>query len=178
MNKEKLLSYSFNNYINLLTYDEIEALQNYTNMFYRTLNKMLREQNIGNCLIFKNIISNIDTAIEKFKYDEEIVVWRDLSFHLIADLYDYIKDLQKRIFIERGYASTSLEEGRYYCNYDIRLKIYIPAFYNGACIKYISTVSKEEEYLLARESKLDIEDITCINKDNRPKYLVKARAIK
>lgn len=102
------------------------------------------------------------------KIGENIVVYRNLTFNPF---------IENGVFIEKGYMSTSLQDGVISAvhNGKYMLKILVPSECRGFYVDYISCRHGEYEMLLARNIKL--EKILSVKQSERTLILCKAKWI-
>lgn len=156
--------YSEKVYLDSLTESEKTALINYTSHESGTINHILRKQK--NLLdLYENNIKLIDSALKKFEYKANLIVYRDLIL-CSSSLYELLKELEKPIVQEKGYYSCSMIGGSYSNSFNVRMNIVIPNTISpGAYIKYMSDRQKEEEYLIKRDTFYETIDIQ--NEDDK-----------
>lgn len=147
-------------YIKTLTKDEVYALRRYTENRFRDINDDLRSISDFIELIRPEeykLIKHIDSALDKYTYFEPIRVYRKLRI-------DYHKEkfieLCKRGFIlDKAFQSTSLREHSYLGCYNILMDIDINSPNHGALISPVSYYMTEQEFLLKRDTRLDIDEM-------------------
>lgn len=171
---EQFMDYAEYVYPKHLNMREHETLIRYTATFYDVLNKSLRT---GKGLK-ESKIKQLDRAISKFEFDGEGIVYRTLdieSFNLDA----FLSDLDKGYIIERGYLSTSLNKMAKDKVYNVKFNIEVPDINVGAYIKFLSAYPEEKEFLIKRDTKMDILDVTSRidHKENKRKIYVKSRIV-
>lgn len=163
--------YAKNIYPKLLDKDEKRAVRGYTSFGYIKINKGLRADDF---VKFNEQIERIDRAIDKYNCDDKLTLYRFLHFYPTL-LEKYLKSLEKGLYLEKGYLSTSSTLGRI-DDYNIIYKINIPDSSLGAYIKYVSTMKVENEYLIKRGNILEIENIEKkVLKRGKTKYFIDAK---
>lgn len=164
--------YSKKVYLDSLTESEKLALINYTSHESGTINHILRKQK--NLLdLYESNIKLIDSALSKFEYKANLIVYRDLIL-CSSSLYELLKELEKPIVQEKGYYSCSMVAGAYSNSFNVRMNIIVPDTISpGAYIKHISDRQKEEEYLIKRDTFYETVDIQ--NKED--KYYITRRIL-
>jgi len=151
-----------------LTTREWVAIQDYTSLEYRNVNKAAREGISALPLSVDRpkmtaLMKNLDEGIGKAKISENITVYRASMDENIAKIIDSGKggSLKGTIMTDKGYMSTSLkrkaiegyvDEGRG----GVLLEIRVPKGAPGGGVEAISLHKKETEILFARGRKLKI----------------------
>lgn len=177
---------------NSLTRQEVEALSNYTWKEYgdtsvanfEDINNYLRNgeiSKVGKTKI-ENAISNIDNAIDKYKLEKDLVLYRGIDTPTLIEQAigekkwtrneDAISGYLKNKTIEnKAFTSTSLSQ-KEASNFGLGnnsciLRINAPAGTKGAYIDTVSKISKEKEFLLARNINFKINRIKFDNRIER-----------
>ena len=146
--------YSKKTYSLTLTEEEIQTLKAYTQSRYSLINSNLR-----NSIIPKESII-IDTCLSKFNYDKKLKVYRKLY---IKDLWTnpyakkaFINILRDGYIIDKAYQSTSLNIVSFRSPFNVLLQLEVNGN-QGAYISPFSHYSEEEEFLIKRDSRIDIK---------------------
>ena len=140
-----------------LTKEEEEAIMHYSTMGYTSLNTKLR---LGELPKGTEIL---DRALRKYHYDPSLygnlVVYRKI--YLIGNTRTkFIGDIkEKGYYIDKGYQSTSIDPNGCTFQYNIELILEIENPYAGAYIETIAFRRVEKEYLIGRNTKVDIDSI-------------------
>lgn len=154
-----------------LTSLEKRYIQDYTENYYKYINQDLRD---GHVTIYEDRIKNIDNALLKYDNKETLLVYRELNIYG-DDLKAYINKLSKGTILEKGYLSTSYKNTQVFDRRNIKMNIIIPPSFIGANIKYISKAKHENEYLIGRDTLLEIINIEVVQDIICDKVYVKAR---
>lgn len=128
------------------------------------INRYLREGKGINDKKSLDYMESLDKVLSK-KIGENIIVYRNIKGNPFMD---------KLIFTEKGYMSTSLIDGSISAihNGKYMLKILVPSSCQGFYVNYISQRNGEYELLLKRNTKL--RKIASINQPDRILILCKA----
>jgi hypothetical protein len=140
-----------------------KVVSNYCKEDQPQINRYLREGKELNEKPLK-YIEVLDKALSK-KIGENIIVYRNLKENPFMD---------KLIFTEKGYMSTSLLDGSISAIHNGKyiLKILVPSSCRGFYVDYISRRTGEYELLLKRSTKL--KKIASISQQDRMLILCKA----
>lgn len=174
---------------NSLSKPEMEALQNYTwkesgdttKANFEDINNYLRTGEVSKVgkHIIENAIGNIDSALNRFKLDNSITVYRGIDTPSLIEQVigekkytrdlDSIKNyLNNKTIENKSFTSTSISRqaagefglGR---NTSI-LQINLPKGTKGAYLNDISYKTKEKEFLLTRNTQFKIKSIRYDNR--------------
>lgn len=140
---------------------EKAAVTKYTGTYYRVVNGYLRGQyaeslfETSELQELKATIKNLDSAIDKFDLQDNILVYRQCDYRFMKIL----KNAEKGIYTEKSYLSTSIIEDAV-AKRDITLEIKVPKGKGrGAFIEPLSANKGEHEFLIRRGSKFRILNI-------------------
>lgn len=134
--------------ISLEEYDAIIRYGNKIGTVSYEINESLRN-NLPLSSENKNIINLIDSAMDKFNLDEELVVYRALKQSDIATIRG----------TDKGYMSTSLtieNSYAYFEDYEIVLEIKLPVGSKCMYIEWFKGSTDELELILGRGTTIDI----------------------
>lgn len=166
----ELKDYAKNMYLLKLSVEERYAIKEYTTYSHANINSCLRKNLKSDDKI---TIKLLDSAIKKFDFNKGITVYRDLSFYDKGEQKKFIKQIDKGYIFDKGFISTSLVKGAFNGDiFDFRLQIDVPAQYDGAYIKYLSYHRSEEEYLIGRNTKIEILDCERRQVDDKIKFYI------
>ena len=145
-------------YVKTLTEEERKAIFVYSSSGYKAINYRLRKQN------YATSATLIDSGLDKFYFDKPFKVYRKLTIH--SGLKEFLENCKQTGYIlDKAYQSSSMLITGYDINYDVILEIDIENPSCGAFIKPICFEPREEEFLIKRNTKLDIENISQIDFD-------------
>lgn len=173
-----------NEWKNSLSQPEIDALQNYSWKEYgdtsvanfEDINKYLRSGEVSKVgeQVIKNSINYLDSAIDKFKLDKDLIVYRGVDTPSLIEQAigekKYTRNLdglnmylKNKTLENKAFTSTSLsqkEAAEFGLGYNTAvLRINVPKGTRGAYIDQVSRISREKEFLLGRNTKFNIKSI-------------------
>lgn len=140
-----------------LTKEEEDAVMHYSTMGYSSLNSKLR---LGET---PKGVELLDSALRKYHYDPSLYgnlkVYRKI--YLIGNAKTkFISDIrEKGYYIDKGYQSTSIDPKACTFQYNIELVLEIENPYAGAYIETIAFRHGEKEYLIGRNTRVDVDSI-------------------
>ena len=169
---------------NFLSTPEIDALQNYSFKEYgdtsvanyEDINNYLRFNQLGKVpeATIKNTINYIESALNKFELDKDIVVYRGIDVPTIIEQVigekKYSRDvniinsyLKNTTFTDKGFVSTSISK-KEAINFGMGsgravMRINIPSGTKGAYIDEVSKIKREKEFLLNRNVTFKINNV-------------------
>lgn len=153
---DDITNYTINSYLSTLTQKELEVLNNYSQTYFKIINSNLR------CGLTIPEVQLLDSSLDKFHYDKEFTVYRKV---FIKDLWvnpytidPFIKLLKRGYIIDKAYQSTSLNQISFRAPHNVLFELNIINHNAGAYIGPISSVKEEEEFLLKRRTKIDIDE--------------------
>lgn len=147
---------------------EIDAIQEYADIAYSKINRLLRKKNSStdkdSYKESKSYILNISKALKKFKTPEPISVFRGIKESATKRLLENIEKGNTE-FIDNGFCSTTTDSfiARDFSEGGYLLKIYVPKGTHAASIKSLSTYD-EKEILIDKGSKFQVKYIDDENK--------------
>lgn len=194
-NKDRTVIYEDNNintqatsniteWKNFLSTPEIDALQNYSFKEYgdtsvanyEDINNYLRFNQLGKVpeATIKNTINYIESALNKFELDKDIVVYRGIDVPTIIEQVigekKYSRDvniinsyLKNTTFTDKGFVSTSISK-KEAINFGMGsgravMRINILSGTKGAYIDEVSRIKREKEFLLNRNVTFKINNV-------------------
>lgn len=169
---------------NFLSTPEIDALQNYSFKEYgdtsvadyEDINNYLRFNQLGKVpeATIKNTINYIESALNKFEIDKDIVVYRGIDVPTIIEQVigekKYSRDvniinsyLKNTTFTDKGFVSTSISK-KEAINFGMGngravMRINIPSGTKGVYIDEVSRIKREKEFLLNRNVTFKINNV-------------------
>lgn len=148
----------------LLQSTEKTALYQYTANGYQSINRYLRNDWLAE---EKETIEYIDSAIDKFNFDTSIRTFRTI-YSSNKNTYQSVLEMCKRgIIYDKAYISTSLDDifGKQNSGFIspsikiITYDIFIPSTRKqGVYLPFISLKENENEFLLRRDSLIEVEN--------------------
>jgi hypothetical protein len=155
-------SSAFGTWANGLSMDEQTSISNYTGDAYSGINGLLRKQmtekmvnswDAGERLGVRDMINNIDSALERFELKDPIRVYRTCE----KDVLEALKAQPGAVFRDNGYVSTSALSKKV-ASGNIVMEIDVPpGIGHGAWINPLSGAENEEyEFLLPRGSEFKV----------------------
>ena len=183
-------------YLSKLTPKELDALCVYTGSYYSTINDALRNGNAGSPAV-SEYIKNIDSAISKYGgIDADMILHRGVEFDAFTsqsafknllsntsnphEMYAQLKSLEGKglTFSDRAYMSTSPSYSTSFDYKPIDLEIEADKGTKGAYINQISRFyDKENEFLLARGTKMEIKSVELLKVANDYRVVVKCKVV-
>lgn len=169
---------------NFLSTPEIDALQNYSFKEYgdtsvadyEDINNYLRFNQLGKVpeATIKNTINYIESALNKFELDKDIVLYRGIDVPTIIEQVigekKYSRDvniinsyLKNTTFTDKGFVSTSISK-KEAINFGMGngravMRINVPSGTKGAYIDEVSRIKREKEFLLNRNVTFKINNV-------------------
>ena len=153
---EKELQAESNKWMNEITQEESNSIDNFTGTWYNDYNGLLMDpsyNSIDNEWIYENI-QHLDNAIDKFSLNNDIITYRGISLKekeaiLNGDYFKEYKSTSGNAEIADNFAK----------NHDgITVKFNIPKGSNGAYIGNDSTVDDEKEFLIGRGTTYEVKE--------------------
>lgn len=132
------------------------AISRYTGSSYRTINGNLRKGHVSTTT--RATIKAMDAGM--YEVDEAFSVTRGMGvdgFGMGSLGPDHIRELIGKVFTDQGFLSTSTKP--IFGGGGVRLNIEVPVGARGHWAKPISNISSEDEFILARGTKLMIMGI-------------------
>ena len=183
-------------YLSKLTQKELDALCVYTGSYYSTINDALRKGYVGSSTV-SEYIKNIDSAISKYGgIDADMILHRGVEFDAFTsqsafknllsntsnphEMYAQLKSLEGKglTFSDRAYMSTSPSYSTSFDYKPIDLEIEADKGTKGAYINQISRFyDKENEFLLARGTKMEIKSVELLKVANDYRIVVKCKVV-
>ena len=183
-------------YLSKLTQEELDALCVYTGSYYSTINDSLRKGYVGSSTV-SEYIKNIDSAISKYGgIDADMILHRGVEFDAFTsqsafknllsntsnphEMYAQLKSLEGKglTFSDRAYMSTSPSYSTSFDYKPIDLEIEADKGTKGAYINQISRFyDKENEFLLARGTKMEIKSVELLKVANDYRVVVKCKVV-
>ena len=183
-------------YLSKLTQEELDALCVYTGSYYSTINDSLRKGYVGSSTV-SEYIKNIDSAISKYGgIDADMILHRGVEFDAFTsqsafknllsntsnphEMYAQLKSLEGKglTFSDRAYMSTSPSYSTSFDYTPIDLEIEADKGTKGAYINQISRFyDKENEFLLARGTKMEIKSVELLKVANDYRVVVKCKVV-
>lgn len=147
-----------------LTLEEIKNIKLYTLSSFK-FNTHLRRCRFPS---YKSRIQHIDSALEKSSTPENIITYRWMDLKGFQDITGSASIDKGTALLEKGYSSTTLvfNGNPQYCPDEVLFILKIPKYFNGACLKNISKIQAEDEFLLKRNTVYTVEEII-YNTDTR-----------
>lgn len=136
--------------IKTLTKEELEAIRAYSLERYFIINKYLRMNRK------LDIVRTIDSGLDKFNYNKKIKVFRKI-YLTRNNLKYFLKHIQNHGYIiDKAYQSTSLNPFTFDEVHNIFMEIEIEDPSKGGYIAPICEIPIEQEFLLKRNTKIDV----------------------
>lgn len=157
-------SESYQRWMGELTDDEKRMIKAYTSDGFRDINRYLRADEEARSFMDGNfiegqLVSRLDSAISKFELEDAINVHRRMDSNAIRHMtpnYDGVfENLVGRELTDPAFMSASTVAGSFGKMSNLRMDITVPrGAGRGAFIKNYSEYANENEFLLARGSRL------------------------
>jgi len=148
-----------------LTLEEKKNIKLYTSNSFK-FNAHLRQRSYPR---YKSRIQQIDSALEKSSTPENIITFRWLTTEGLHHFTGSTIICIGTKFLERGYSSSTLVFNgnlHYYSDNDVLFILKIPKYFTGACLKDISNIPTEDEFLLKRNTTYTVEKIIYYTETN------------
>ena len=151
-------------YPRLIKDDERFALFHYTATGFETINRYLRNDWLAK---EKETIEYIDSAIDKFDFDTSLRTFRTIYSSNKKTYQDILEMCKKGLLYDKAYTSTSLDDifGKQNSGFVspsikiITYDIFIPSTRKqGVYLPFISFKKDENEFLLKRNSLIEVEN--------------------
>lgn len=162
---DSILDNSVNRWENDISYDEEDTVFEYTGSLYSPLNESLRD---GDTRGFESEIKNLDSAIQKFNLEDNIVVYRGIDSGGSKAIFgshnitpeEINSNFVGTVIQDKAYMSTSIKSSvaQDFSIGSPIIKINVPKGKGrGAYVNSISKYKNQEyEFLMKRGSKLKI----------------------
>ncbi|AET66448.1 hypothetical protein Desor_0765 [Desulfosporosinus orientis DSM 765] len=146
----------YNNWEQSLTLSELNHIKLYTSASFK-YNQHLRQNKYHS---YKYRIQHLDSAIEKSSSPSNIISFRWLDRQGFQCIIGSSVLRPGIMFLEKGFSSTTLLfNGNSEYGADVLLILKIPTRFKGACLKNISNIKSEDEFLLKRNTIYTVEKI-------------------
>ena len=151
-------------WVHKLSYDEQQAIHDYTDTFYTRINKYLRGLDVSEYFDeyytkddLAKSIKNLDSALNKFKLDENITFYRGIGLEELEFLKKS-NEIKNFVSLTTDKDVVAQDFFEYNDSKGAVVKFNVPKNSKGAYVGLNSSTPFEREFILARNSKYTIRN--------------------
>ena len=166
------------NWVANLTPEQKDAIHDYTKEippYYKNINGVLRGKQLQYDYGNEERCEHIHAALAQARTPCDITVYRGCKSDVLGDMaFSADKDIVGALFVDRGFASTSMSRGLAFDN-EILLEIHLPAGSHAANIEMLSAAGRYEEEVLIDRGQLF--QIVGVRRDNNGRRVLEVNAL-